>query len=484
LDGEVAAGQCLDDNVAARFLAREVSVDERDAIERHLDACSRCTRLLAELARIYSDDSALPVPDIPPTEIGRYRIESVLGRGGMGVVYVAFDPTLGRRVAIKLLKSALASGRGAVEARERLLREARVMAKLSDPHVVPVYDVGVHQECPFLVMELVHGLTLRAWMQTGPHGVDEILRVFRQAARGLRAAHAAGLVHRDFKPENVLIDQTGARVTDFGLTRVDPPTPPSGEIPNAPLTETGSVLGTPAYMAPEQLFGQVVDARADQFAFAACLYEALYGTLPFPGRDLNQLRWRVATQRFEAPVTRRSVPRWVTRALGRALSADPERRYASMEELSNALGGSVERQATWHVRGNMFGQTMLLPLHVLLLLVVLKEVRSPSPAEPITGWLLVGTVIMAAYLYLSLVGWLWVPLNIWGLARRKEWARWSSLGYAIVGLPTCFATPYSVYALWSLTRSSVKAEFDGVSREAGLSPRGESGSRVHTANTG
>ncbi|HTM20129.1 MAG TPA: serine/threonine-protein kinase, partial [Kofleriaceae bacterium] len=210
-------------------------------------------------------------PDLlPPGErVGRYLIEARLGMGGMGVVYAARDPDLDRRVAIKLLRS------GAVEAGARLLREGKALARLRHPNVVAVHDLGLHRGDVFIAMELVDGTTLRTWWEARRQG--EVLAVLVDAGRGLAAAHAAGLIHRDFKPENVLVGRDGSvRVTDFGLARLDgadgepdaalAATIVAGAV-SAGLTRTGAVVGTPAYMAPEQHQGKAIDARTDQFAF-------------------------------------------------------------------------------------------------------------------------------------------------------------------------------------------------------------------------
>ncbi|MCA9686497.1 MAG: serine/threonine protein kinase, partial [Myxococcales bacterium] len=212
-----------------------------------------------------------PLDDLPrPQEIGHYTVIGTLGAGGMGVVYVAHDRRLDRRVALKLLRRADAGE----TARARLLREAQAMARLSHPHVVAVHEVGTHDNQVFLAMEFVGGSNLRAWLNMRPRSWREIVAVFLQAGSGLVAAHEAGLIHRDFKPDNVLVGDDGrVRVADFGLAhgrQNQEPTPISFDSNitlDKPLTETGAVLGTPAYMALEQHLGRKVDARCDQFSF-------------------------------------------------------------------------------------------------------------------------------------------------------------------------------------------------------------------------
>ncbi len=229
----------------------------------------------AELARTLAatgEQSATTTSSGPPSspsspeQIGRFLILGELGRGGMGVVYAAYDPQLDRKVAIKLILGERAGPGG----QERLRREAQAMARLSHQHVVHIHDVGNAEGGVYLAMEYVHGRTLRAWLEESPREVQAILEVFLQAAAGLSAAHAAGVIHRDFKPDNILIDERGqVKIADFGLARqlgggaghADPRAAIG-------LTVDGSVLGTPAYMAPEQHLGASSDARSDQYSFS------------------------------------------------------------------------------------------------------------------------------------------------------------------------------------------------------------------------
>src|SRR5262245_38853464 len=222
--------------------------------------------------------------------VGRYLVLSSLGAGGMGVVFAAYDPQLDRKIALKLLRSGLAGS--SKDARTRLQREAQAIAQLSHPNVVSVYDVGTTTDGDlYIAMEFVEGDTLTTWLKKYPRTWREIIDVFLQAARGLFAAHSVGLLHRDFKPDNVLVGGDGrVRVTDFGLARSvitpEEAVRPGSSGPsalNAELTATGTVLGTPRYMAPEQLTGPDIDARADQFSFCVALYEALWGVHPLPG---------------------------------------------------------------------------------------------------------------------------------------------------------------------------------------------------------
>ena len=286
-----------------------------------------------------------------PRRIGRYDVHARLGEGGMGVVYAAFDHDLSRRVAVKVLRER-GGPRWAAQAKSRLLREARTLARVSHPNVVALFDVGTFEtpcelgtlEQLYLAMELVEGRTLRVW-QTD-RSVDEILAMYIDAGRGLAAAHAEGVVHRDFKPDNVLVDEHGrACVLDFGLAVAERELPPveleqTLEVGPDPagerLTMSGTVMSTPAYMAPEQLRGQAADARSDQFAFCVALFEALYGQRPFGGRSVRQLRAAIVDG-IRWPEGRDDVPRSIRRALARGLSPDPRRRFAAVPALLDAL---------------------------------------------------------------------------------------------------------------------------------------------------
>ncbi|HEY1550128.1 MAG TPA: serine/threonine-protein kinase, partial [Kofleriaceae bacterium] len=276
---------------------------------------------------------------VEPT-IGRYRIEGKLGAGGMGVVYAAYDPELERRVALKLLAQSGASR----ASRERLLREARAMARLSHPNVVVVYEVGTTDDRDFVAMELVDGSSLDHWLEHDHPSRRAIIAAFVAAGRGLAAAHAAGIVHRDFKPHNVLRRRDGnIQVGDFGLAVdvADEPEPVEPRSRNTPsplggLTETGAVLGTPAYMAPEQWRGDTVGPAADQFAFCVALWEALAGALPYRG-DHESLRAAVMRGPHELDAT--AIPRGLRAALSRGLAPDPARRWPSM----SALLATIER---------------------------------------------------------------------------------------------------------------------------------------------
>jgi len=254
----------------------------------------------------------------------------------MGVVHAAHDPELDRRIAVKLMHDAAWS--------PHLLREAQALARLAHPNVVTVYDIGDHGGRVFIAMELVSGATLARWLAARPRTWREIVDVFLQAGRGLAAAHAAGYVHRDFKPDNVLVGEDGrARVSDFGLACLEtsPPVAVPPDTRSDAITRTSIVAGTPAYMAPEQLDGAASDARADQFAFCVALFEALHGTRPFAGETVGELRAEI-----ERGVVRRGkrVPARVERVVRRGLAADPRARYADMPALLAALERTRSRR--------------------------------------------------------------------------------------------------------------------------------------------
>jgi tetratricopeptide (TPR) repeat protein len=255
----------------------------------------------------------------PGGTIGRFIVERTLGSGGMGVVVAARDPNLERTVAIKLLRSG-----GDEEGRTRLGREAQAMARVQHPNVATVFEVGTVGEQLFVAMELVDGPTLKGWLRERPRGWREILRLFAAAGRGLEAVHAAGLVHRDFKPDNVILGSDGRpRVSDFGLVG-------SGGKPDA--LGSGSVTlshgGTPGYMAPEQLRGETCDARSDQFSFCVALYQALYGERPFPDDAPEEAR-RAPTARPK----KGEVPARLFDVLARGLQHDPAARFPTMDAL-------------------------------------------------------------------------------------------------------------------------------------------------------
>ena len=296
-----------------------------------------------------TQDVAPAAPGAPaalPARIGRYHVLAQLGAGGMGVVLTAYDPDLDRKVALKLLRPGGASGSSG-----RLLREAHALARLSHPNVVQIYDTGAFAGQIFIAMELVRGVDLRGWLAR-PHPRAEVLRVLLDAGRGLAAAHDAGFVHRDFKPENVLVGADGrVRVADFGLVRQrdddeddgddDPDDPRARNEPS--LTRTGALLGTPAYMSPEQHLGLPADARSDQFSFCVALWEALHGQRPFAGDSAELLTTAVLAGRIQPPPRTARTSRHLTRVLARGMARAPEQRYPGMHALLADLARNPAR---------------------------------------------------------------------------------------------------------------------------------------------
>jgi tRNA A-37 threonylcarbamoyl transferase component Bud32 len=362
-----------DEEALALLVEGEADAALRARIARHVDSCPSCLQLLAQLGRD-EDASTAEISEAPAIsrlmrdaalfapskELDRFVLLEAIGRGAMGTVYAAYDRQLDRKVAIKLLHAhALVDP----DARAQLLREARALGKISHPHVVPVHEVGEVGERLYVVMEHVQGRTLRAWMRERTRPWREVVEVFVQAGMGLSAAHAAGVVHRDFKPENVLIgDDARVRVVDFGLaraaSRAQPQTAPmpgnarSTATCHEQSTGTGTVAGTPAYMAPEQWRGAALDGRTDQYGFCVALYEALHGERPFVAATTEALRELVLAGRMQPPPKRARVPARLRRVLLRGLSRAPEERWPSMDALLEALLRlSAPRRGWWLALG-------------------------------------------------------------------------------------------------------------------------------------
>ena len=298
--------------------------------------------------------------------VGKYRLERILGTGGMGVVWAAFDPDLERAVALKLLHSEDSEP----TLRTRLLREARAMARLRHPNVVTVFDVGTDRNRDYIAMDLVEGGTLDAWLATRPERAA-IFDALLASGRGLAAAHAAGLVHRDFKPHNVLRGLDGhVYVTDFGLARgqiedgpelvqvpsastaIDPtdaraPRRSPDAVLDSPLTQTGVLVGTPAYMAPEQFAGHAPDPKSDQFAFCVTAWEALTGERPFRGSTLEELE---AAGRVGAAALSGDLPPAIRAVLVRGLDPSPGARWPDLPALLAAFGEAIAEPRPPRVR--------------------------------------------------------------------------------------------------------------------------------------
>jgi serine/threonine protein kinase len=302
-------------------------------------------------------ESAADLEDRPndpllPARIGRFAINRQLATGGMGVVYEAEDRELGRKIAIKLLRTSLpgADDDDDRESVDALMREAQTLAKLDHPNVVAVHEVGRLEGEVWVAMEFIEGQTLRQWLRERPREWPEVRDALVQAGRGLAAAHRAGLVHRDFKPENAMIDVQGrVRVLDFGLARAAGTGPPSSLVARMLRSGTAglgstSVAGTPAYMAPEQHLGLPCDARSDQFSFCVALYEGLYGVRPFPDGDAAQRFQAIMAGELRKPVRGRKAPLWLRAALVRGLQSVPSKRFPNMDALLDALTEAPKRR--------------------------------------------------------------------------------------------------------------------------------------------
>ncbi|MDI1446270.1 serine/threonine-protein kinase [Polyangium sp. 6x1] len=350
---------CPGENTLNAFLGGHLAPEMAAQTEHHVDECPACQELVAvvgpsmdtsresraaaEALTRRDEPAAMPgdtrrpraeAPLQPGSEVHRYVVLSRVGAGGMGVVYAAYDPELNRRVALKVLR-AEDQGEGSEQARARLLSEAQTLARLAHPNVVSIHDVGVTRGDVFLVMEFVEGPTLAAWLSERRRPFHEVLPVFLQAGRGLAAAHAVGIVHRDFKPANVVVGRDGrVRVLDFGLAREGGVL--SGAVPAGAggegTTLHSVVAGTPAYMAPEQHQGLRADARADQFSFCVALHEALHGVRPFRGDTPSEIFDSIQRGDVHAPRAA-DIPAWLSAALLRGLSAKPEARHRSLVDL-------------------------------------------------------------------------------------------------------------------------------------------------------
>ncbi|MEZ4379897.1 MAG: serine/threonine-protein kinase [Nannocystaceae bacterium] len=310
--------------------------------------------------------------------VGRFVVQRHLDEGGMGLIFAALDEELGRPVALKILRAQQSEGS---IGRARLLREAQALAKLSHPNVVTVYEVGEWSGHVYVAMELIEGRTLRGWLKLRRWGWRDVVDKLVQAGRGLAAAHKVGIIHRDFKPSNVLVGTDGrVRVLDFGLALA-----PGASLPDIPLatgagagpssivtgassasahlgdalTVAGAIAGTPAYMAPEQLAGRDVDARADQYAFCLTLFEGLYRERPWRAKTLKERRIELAASPEPAFPRSPRIPAHVRRVVRRGLDISPDRRYGSMDELLRDLSDDPTRRRKWIVGGAVAGVLLL-----------------------------------------------------------------------------------------------------------------------------
>lgn len=382
-------GACPDDNALAEYVQGALPPDAAAWVEAHLDRCHRCASALHMLAHLTeagdgtSEPGALPAP----AHIGRYELLGTLGTGGMGVVHLARDPVLGREVALKVMRPDLFLASGGSDLRRRFDREARVLARLSHPNVVAVYDAGEADEAVFIAMEYVDGAPLSRWLTEHRPARWEIIDVFLQVGRGLQAAHAMGLVHRDVKPDNILVGRDGrARISDFGLAvpiTGEGPAAHGGFEPLSRITTAGQLVGTPAYMPPEQLAGATVDARSDQYALCATLYEALLGR-----QVTDREQWVAATVegRSGSGSARDRLPLPVRRVLTRGLRSEPAQRYADLADLLSDLAPATNPERWVVRRARRWAWLLLVAVGVASLAVGLWMVGSarwgPNRAAP------------------------------------------------------------------------------------------------------
>ncbi|MBO0701226.1 MAG: serine/threonine protein kinase, partial [Zavarzinella sp.] len=354
---------CPDPSILRQFASGLLDAYSAERVAAHVAGCQRCERAIEEVRA--DDGSSEPTldearhgrwPDAAATisgaapedtdedqlailrpvddpgligKIGEYQVSRELGRGGMGVVFDAFDPVLHRRVAIKVLAPYLASGR---RARQRFLREARASAAIRHPNVVTIYAVNPQAGLPYLVMEYVPGRTLRDRIRAGPIGLTASLRIAAQVAAGLAAAHGEGVIHRDVKPGNILLEDGIERVkiTDFGLALV--------ALDVDELSSGNRPVGTPAYMSPEQVSSGKVDARSDLFSLGCVLYAMVTGGSPFQGANALDIARRV-TELEPPPLhgVNPSVPRFYSDIVARLLAKNPDERFQSAGELHGVL---------------------------------------------------------------------------------------------------------------------------------------------------
>jgi eukaryotic-like serine/threonine-protein kinase len=376
------------------MVANKLDPAQLRAIEDHVAGCTDCKRAVA--AALAAGSTAMDTPStgdegalaalVGVTINDRYEIKTLVGRGGVGAVYLARDRSLGRDVALKVHRA----GSG----NERLHREAVAMAQLAHPNVVTVFEVATFDERLYVAMEYIRGDTLRGWLAAAPRTWREIVDMLLAAGRGLAAAHAAELVHRDFKPENVLVGEDGrARVSDFGLARargapvdVVPLTP--GSSLDTPITVTGAVMGTPAYMALEQLAGAPVDARSDQFAFCVVAWECLYGTRPFVGSTIAALALAIERHDLQLP-KKAGIPERIRKVLERGLAAEPEARYPDMAALLAQLRSAAAPRTR---RALAIGAAALVPAAAIAAVVFARSaaggdaaVRCEVPSDALAG---------------------------------------------------------------------------------------------------
>lgn len=400
------------------MLQGALSDAEREALDAHLDGCSDCTLLVADLTQLVHP-SEEPAPQSGDIQMGRYTVRRQVGAGGMGVVYEAWDPTLKRKVALKVLRADLIDPQARGEYSERLLREAQLLASVSHPNILTVYEVLTWDEQIVMVVHFVDGVTLRQWLERDKPSWQEVIDVYLKVGAALGAAHERGLIHRDVKPANILIEE-GGRVwlTDFGLACVighdvavlSGDDGESSGLTLSSLTRTGAIVGTPAYMSPEQHLAVEVDSRTDQFSYCAALFEALYGHRPFVGATRRELSLQVCTGSLRESPEDTEVPHQVYAVLARGLARNPEDRHLSMAALLKELSAArFPRRRLWFAPGLLVVSVIVLALMVVGAVMVgmpgvfgpgavMETPTSPggsaAPPEPSTGSEVVAPVLI------------------------------------------------------------------------------------------
>jgi len=372
---------CADEDTLAAMIAGALTEQQRAAIAIHAASCESCHALIDGLVATDMGSDTTPMKLVAGDRVGRYEIDSRLGAGGMGVVYAAIDTELQRKVALKLMRP---DGLGQIgtQGRERMMREARLLAALSHPNVVTVFDVGTHDSKVFVAMELVDGGSLASWLARETRTTNEIVDRMIEAGRGLAAAHARGVVHRDVKPDNILVGLDGhARVTDFGLARIgDSADPVATRVAtlSPDLTATGALMGTPVYMAPEQWSTGSAEPRTDQWAFCATLYELVAGVRPFSSDNAETRRSEVEAGRLAPQRPDRDVPAWLRKIIVRGLRAAPADRWDSMDVVVAALVRGRHRRRRLVQTG-----TIVAAVAIVAISVGIAVTRTPAaPAVP------------------------------------------------------------------------------------------------------
>ncbi|MGE0870451.1 MAG: tetratricopeptide repeat protein [Kofleriaceae bacterium] len=361
---------CPPEALICDFAARALPPRTAAEVEAHIAECEDCRNLVFALASGGGQPGEAPAPSAH-TRVGRFELIDVLGQGSMGIVYRARDPELDRQVAIKIRRN---RARLSADGDDRLRREAQALARLTHPNVVTVFETGTHDGMPYVAMEYIDGVTLDVWLRT-PRGTPVVLGLMLDAGRGLAAAHAVGLIHRDFKPRNVFVSRSAAaKVGDFGLARLDTSVVPEASSGDSEIAMTlsvaGSVIGTPAYMAPEQLRGAPATEASDQFSYCVTLFEVLFGQRPFTASTIPELL-AAMTAPLRMPAAPR-IPARVRRALERGLASEPAQRFGSMTALLDAMTPR-SAVARWVAAGAAVG--------AVAAVLVAGWVRSPSLGE-------------------------------------------------------------------------------------------------------